>query len=172
MNRTTVIITITAEEIGTINPEFYDYSGEDRIRKNISYDYSGEDRVFRNMMSGDYEVFYSGQNQGRSDYQLEDNVNASSIFRIYYRKKRNSPFTFLGITNISSIVNKRTVAKKINSRPNERLRIRLVIPHSDISETEIPSQFEGSGKYKKAILKHSGFAGNFNINKGFYTRKV
>ncbi len=67
------IITITAEKIGTMNSQFYDYSGEDRILKNI--------------ISGDYEVFYSGQNQGRLDYQLEKAVHTSSTFRVYYRKK-------------------------------------------------------------------------------------
>jgi hypothetical protein len=69
----TTIITITAEEVGTIDSKFYDYSGEDRILKNI--------------ISDDYEVFYSGQNQGRLDYQLIDSVNSSSTFRVYYRKK-------------------------------------------------------------------------------------
>ena len=50
----TTIITITSEEILTIYNNFYDYSGEDRILKNI--------------INGDCEVFYSGQNQGRLDY--------------------------------------------------------------------------------------------------------
>jgi len=81
----TTIITITAEEIGIMNNNFYDYSGEDRILKNI--------------ISGDYEVFYSGQNQGNLDYQLVNAVNSSSIFRVYYRKKSNSYFKFLGSTN-------------------------------------------------------------------------
>lgn len=150
----TTIITITAEEIGTIDNNFYDYSGEDRILKNI--------------ISGDYEVFYSGQNQGRLDYQLIDSVNSSSTFRIYYRKKSNSPFTFLGTTNYSSIVKERNIAKGVNSLPNERLQIRLVIPLAKISESKIDTNFEGSGKYKKAILKHSGFDINVNINLGFY----
>ena len=152
----TTIITITAEEIGTIDNNFYDYSGEDRILKNI--------------ISGDYEVFYSGQNQGRLDYQLEDNVNASSMFRVYYRRKSNSPFIFLGSTNYSSIVKERTIAKGINSLPNERLQIRLVIPFANISETKIDTEFEGVGKYKKAILQHSGFDIDVNINLGFYTK--
>ena len=156
INRMTTIITITAEEIGTIDNNFYDYSGEDRILKNI--------------ISGDYEVFYSGQNQGRLDYQLEDNVNASSMFRVYYRKKSNSPFIFLGSTNYSSIVKERTIAKGINSLPNERLQIRLVIPLANISETKIDTEFEGVGKYKKAILQHSGFDIDVNINLGFYTK--
>ena len=150
----TTVITITAEEIGTISNNFYDYSGEDRILKNI--------------ISGDYEVFYSGQNQGRLDYQLEDTVNTSSTFRVYYRRKSNSPFIFLGRTNYSSIVKERTIAKAINSLPNERLQIRLVIPLANISETQIDTEFEGVGKYKKAILQHSGFDIDVNINLGFY----
>ena len=150
------IITITSEEIGTIDNNFYDYSGEDRILKNI--------------ISGDYEVFYSGQNQGRLDYQLEDSVNALSTFRVYYRIKSNSPFIYLGSTNYSSIVKERTIAKGINSLPNERLQIRLVIPHADISETEIYSEFEGVGKYKKAVLQHSGCDIDVNINLGFYRK--
>ncbi|MFY7730796.1 MAG: hypothetical protein ACOVRN_14840 [Flavobacterium sp.] len=36
----------------------------------------------KNIITGDYEVFYSGQNQGRLDYQLVDTVNSSSTFRI------------------------------------------------------------------------------------------
>ena len=150
----TTIITITVEEIRTLDNNFYDYSGEDRILKNI--------------ISGDYEVFYSGQNQGRLDYQLEDTVNTSSTFRVYYRRKSNSPFIFLGSTNYSSIVKERTIAKAINSLPNERLQIRLVIPLANISETQIDTEFEGVGKYKKAILQHSGFDIDVNINLGFY----
>ena len=76
----TTIIAITAEEIGIIDNNFYDYSGGDRIVQNI--------------ISGDDEVLYSGQNQGRLDYQLEDSVNALSMFRVYYRRKRNSPLYF------------------------------------------------------------------------------
>ena len=151
----TTIITITAEKIRTIDNNFYDYSGEDRILKNI--------------ISGDYEVFYSGQNQGRLDYQLVDAVNSSSSFRVYYRKKNNSSFMFLGSTNYSSIVKERNIGKGINSLPNERLQIRLVILHANIINKEIKTVFEGVGKYKKAILKHSGFDIDVNINLGFYT---
>lgn len=152
----TTIITITAEEIGTIHNNFYDYSGEDRILKNI--------------ISGGYEVFYSGQNQGRLDYQLLDAVNSSSTFRVYYRRKRNSPFMFLGSTNYSSIVNERTIAKGINTQQNERLQIRLVIPVTNISDTRVYTDFKGIGCYKKAILQHSGFDIDVNTNLGFYTK--
>ena len=152
----TTIITITAEEIGIIDNNFYDYSGEDRILKNI--------------ISGGYEVLYSGQNQGNLDHQLIYAVNSSSIFRIYYRRKSNSSFIFLGSTNYSSIVKERTIEKGINSLPNERLQIRLVIPLANVSETQIDTEFEGIGKYKKAILQHSDFDINVNINLGFYTK--
>ena len=152
----TTVITITAEEIGTISNNFYDYSGEDRILKNI--------------ISGDYEVLYSGQNQGRLDYQLMDSVNSSSTFRVYYRRKSNSPFIFLGSTNYSSTIKERTIAKGINSQPDERLQIRLVIPVANVSETKIDTMYEGIGKYKKAVLNHSDFNVDVNINLGFYTK--
>ena len=152
----TTIITITIAEIGIIDNNFYDYSGEDKILKNI--------------ISGDYEVFYSGQNQGRLDYQLIDAVNSSSTFRVYYRRKSNSSFMFLGSTNCSSIVKERTIVKGINSLPNERLQIRLVIPLGNVKETKIDTEFEGVGKFKKAILQHSGFDIDVNINLGFYTK--
>jgi hypothetical protein len=152
----TTIITITAEEIGTIDSNFYDYSGEDRILKNI--------------ISGDYEVLYSGQNQGKMDYQLVDSVNSSSIFRVYYRKKSNSEFMFLGSTNYSSVVKERIVGKGINALPNERLQIRLVIPAINIEDTQIHNTFEGVGCYKKSVLQHSNFPTNLNVNLGFYTK--
>jgi hypothetical protein len=150
----TTIITITAEEIGTIDSNFYDYSGEDRILKNI--------------LSGEYEVFYSGQNQGRMDYQLVDAVNSSSTFRVYYRKKSNTQFMFLGSTNYSSIVKERVVDKGINALPNERLQIRLVIPVINIEDIPVHNQFEGIGCYKKSVLQHSNFPTDLNINLGFY----
>jgi len=152
----TTIITITSEEIGNIDNNFNDYSGEDRILKNI--------------ISGDHEVFYSGQNQGRLDYQLVDAVNSSSTFRVYYRRKRNSSFMFLGSTKYSSIVKERTIDTEINSLPTERLQIRLVIPLANVRETQIDTEFEGVGKYKKSILQHSGFDIDVNINLGFYTK--
>ena len=152
----TTIITITSEEIGTIYNNFYDYSGEDRILKNI--------------LTGEYEVFYSGQNQGRLDYQLGDSVNSSSTFRVYYRRKSNTPFIFLGSTNYSSIVKERTIGRANNSLPNERLQIRLVIPVASIRDTRVDTHFEGSGCYKKSILQHSSFDTCVNTNLGFYTK--
>jgi hypothetical protein len=152
----TTIITITAEEIGTIDNNFYDYSSEDRILKNI--------------LSGDYEVFYSGQNQGKMDYQLVDAINYSSTFRVYYRKKSNSEFMFLGSTSYSSIIKERTISKGINALPNERLQIRLVIPAINVENIQIHKTFEGVGCYKKSVLQHSNFSTNLNVNLGFYTK--
>jgi hypothetical protein len=152
----TTIITITAEEIGTIDNNFYDYSSEDRILKNI--------------LNGDYEVFYSGQNQGKMDYQLVDAINSSSTFRVYYRKKSNSEFMFLGSTSYSSIIKERTISKGINALPNERLQIRLVIPAINVENIQIHNTFEGVGCYKKSVLQHSNFSTNLNVNLGFYTK--
>ena len=151
----TAIICITAEEIGTIDGNFYDYSGEDRILQNI--------------FSGDFEVFYSGQNQGRKDYQLIDAVNSLSTFRVYYRRKKDVPFTFLGSTIYSSIVKERIVGKGVNALPTERLQIRLVIPFVNIEYIQIHAHFEGVGRYKKSVLQHSNFPTNKNVNDGFYT---
>ena len=151
----TTIIFITAEEIGTIDGNLYDYSAQDRILKNI--------------FSGEYEVFYSGQNQGIMDYQLIDAVNDISNFKVFYRGKKNMPFTFLANTNYSSIVKERIVGKGVNALPTERLQIRLVIPFVNVENTQIPTQFEGIGCYKKSVLQHSNFPTNVNINLGFYT---
>ena len=53
----TTIITITAEEIGTIDNNFYDYSGEDRILKNILLT-TDKDYVFE-ILGLKKEVWYS-----------------------------------------------------------------------------------------------------------------
>jgi hypothetical protein len=133
-------------------------------------DYSIQDRILKNIITGDYEVFYSGQNQGRLDYQLVNAVNSLSTFRVYYRSKNNLPFIFLGHTNYSRIVNERTIAKGIDTLPNERLQIKLIIPEANIINILVVADSEGVGCYKKAILDHSGFSTNVNINLGFYTR--
>jgi len=154
----TTIITITADEIGSLGA--------------ITYDYSGKDRILKNIFNGDHEVFYSGQNQGRMDYQLIHAVNSFHTFRIYYRRKSSTPFIFLGTTNYSSIVKERLTPTGENSIPDERLQIKLVIPEDSICGMEIDTPFEGAGKYKKAILQHSGFHMNVNINLGFYSNVI
>lgn len=132
------------------------------------YDYG--DRILKNIESRDYEVFYSGQNQGRLDYQLLNAVDSSSTFGVYHRSKKTSPFTFWGITNDSSIVRERSIANGVDSLPNERLQIRLVIPCANVIKRQINTEFTGTGKYKKAVLQHSGFDIDVNINLGFYTK--
>jgi len=61
-------------------------------------------------------------------------------------------------------VKERTIDKEIDSLPTERLQIRLVIPLANVEETQIDTEFEGAGKYKKAILQHSGFDINMLIS--------
>ena len=147
----TTIITITAEQTGINDNNFY------------------EDRILKNILSDEYEVFYSGQNQGRQDYQLINAVNVSSIFRVYYRKKRNSEFMFLGSTTNSEILNERSVGTGINSSPNERLQLRLVVPSMNVENVQIDTKFEGRGCYKKSVLEHSNFPNDLNTQIGFYT---
>jgi hypothetical protein len=152
---TTTLIFITAEEIGTIDGNLYDYSGQDRILKNI--------------FTGEHEVLYSGQNQGKKDSELIDAVNSLSNFKVFYRRKKTDPFTFLGDTNYSSIVKERIVGTRVNALPTERLQIRLVIPLVNFQNTQIPNQFEGSGCYKKSVLQHCNFPIHRCIYDGFYT---
>ena len=151
----TTIIFITAEEIGTIDGNLYDYSGQDRILKNI--------------FSGEHEVLFSGQNQGKKDSKLIDAVNSLSNFKVFYRIKKTDPFTFLGDTNYSSIVKERIVGTHVNALPTERLQIRLVIPLVNVENTQIPTQFEGSGCYKKSVLQHCNYHGGGSLYDGFYT---
>jgi len=132
------------------------------------YDYSDGDRILKNIISNDYEIFYSGQNQGLIDHQLISSVEEQNEFRVYYRPHIKMPFTYLGSTTISSIIRERIIPRGQNSTPNERLQIRLVILRDNVIKQLVETQFEGSGKYKKAILQHSNFNINQNINIGFY----
>jgi hypothetical protein len=133
------------------------------------YDYSGEDRILRNILTNEHEVFYSGQNQGKMDYKLIESVESQSLFKIYYRNSSNKPFLYLGSTNISSIIRERVIGIGIDSVPLERLQIRLVLPFENIRNEEINTEFEGVGKYKKAVLQHSHFEiTGQNLNLGFY----
>ena len=140
------IITFTSSPMSTLGENILDYTGEDRILFNI--------------MTNDYEVLYSGQNHGNADIKLIDSVEQHSEFRIYYRKKINIPFIYLGLTNISSIIQERIVPNGTTSVSNERLQIRLIILAKNVINQQINAEFEGIGKYKKSVLQHS----NFNIN--------
>lgn len=76
----------------------------------------------------------------------------------------------MGFTNISEIYKVRSVNTNINSLPNQRLQIKLIIESQNVSNQLIHSNnnFFGSGKYKKDVLIHSNFNTNFNINLGFF----
>ena len=149
----TTIITITAKPITVLGD---------------GYDYTEGDRILQNIISGEYEIIYSGQNQGMEDYKLINSVEEQSPFRIYYRTYINTPFIYLGSTTISSIIHRRLVSTGINSIPNQRLQIKLIILPNNIINQEIETLFIGSGKFKKAILQHSNFNINQNTNIGFY----
>jgi hypothetical protein len=140
----TTIITITAARVTFSGENYHDYT----------------DRILFNIMTDNYEVLYSGQNQGKYDIKLIDSVEQQSEFRIYYRKKVNTPFTYLGSTNISCIIQERIVPNGTNSIFNERLQIRLIILAENVINRQINTEFEGMGKYKKSVLQHN----NFNIN--------
>jgi len=151
----TTIVCITSEPITISTGDIYDYSGEDRI--------------LRNILTNEHEVFYSGQNQGKEDYKLIESVENHSLFKIYYRNGSNKPFLYLGSTNVSSIIRERVIRTGINTVPLERLQIRLVLPFENIRNEEINTEFEGVGKYKKAVLQHSHFEiTGKNLNLGFY----
>ena len=149
----TTIITITVKPITVLGD---------------GYDYTEGDRILQNIISGEYEIIYSGQNQGMEDYKLINSVEEQSPFRIYYRTYINTPFIYLGSTTISTIIHRRLVSTGINSIPNQRLQIKLIILPNNIINQEIETLFIGSGKFKKAILQHSNFNINQNTNIGFY----
>ena len=143
---------------------------------NYLYDYSQYDRILKNIHKDEYEVFYSGQNRGRIDYQLIEAIENKEPFKIYYRKKKSVPYKYLGETNNVNIIQYRKVPVNRDSESDERLQIHLII--TNISNINVgQNNFNGSGKYKKDILVHAGLRdtnnnklkshdGNTNI--GFY----
>ena len=157
-----IIITITNEPINFDGSLIYNYSDYDRILKNI----------FKN----EYEVFYSGQNRGKMDYQLINAIENNDLFKIYYRPKKSMSYTYLGYTINSSIIQYRKVPLNTNTSTEERLQIHLVV--KNIENCLIPTNnFSGSGKYKKDLLVHAGLRDqndnsilqhNKNTNIGFY----
>jgi hypothetical protein len=68
-----IIITITNEIIAITNRHTYEYK---------------TDRVLKNIVNGSYEIFYSGQNQGKADYKLLDAIADGDVFHIYHRTKK------------------------------------------------------------------------------------
>jgi hypothetical protein len=151
----TTIITITNEPTTVLG--------------GLEYDYSGQDRILKNLNKNEYEIFYCGQNQGGLDHQLISSIANGDTFRIYYRSKTNIPYTFLGETDISSVIQYRTVPLLENSVPTSRLQIHLVIRNEHVVNQIVPNTlYDGVGKYKKTVLNHSNFPINKNTNLGFY----
>jgi hypothetical protein len=150
-----VLITITNEPVNVDDTHTYDYSSEDRILKNIH----------RN----EYEIFYSGQNQGGLDHQLINAIDEEQEFKIYYRHKKKTNFIYLGKTNISSVIQYRTkpVGRGNNTIPSERLQIHLVVKEVE-NELIVNNNFTGA-RYKKGVLTHAGLPLTKNTNLGFYT---
>lgn len=105
-----VVITITNE------PTTVDNSG------NI-YDYSGYDRILRNILNNDYEIFYSGQNQGKLDNQLIDSTSNQETFKIYYRPRTSISYIYLGETNTVDIIQYRQVDIGLNASRDEKLQL-------------------------------------------------
>tara|TARA_Y100000389_G_C17071662_1_gene322276 strand:- start:40 stop:531 length:492 start_codon:yes stop_codon:yes gene_type:complete len=156
-----IILTITNENF-ILDGTYYDYSKTDRLLKNICKD-------------DEYEIFYSGQNQGKLDKDLIKAINNDDLFNIYYRNKQGISFKYLGYTNKVDIIQYRTARIGYNSNIEERLQIHLIV--NDVFNSEVPKNFEGTGRYKKDILLHSGLRDinnkiiiphNKNINLGFY----
>ena len=141
-----VILTVTCEpttvyHINNTSNKVYNYDKYNRITKNI----------FKN----EYEVFYSGQNRGKSDYELTNAIENNQFFKVYYRPKKDMPFTYLGFTRNSSIVQKRTLPENVDTNPEQRLQIHLIINNIENISVPIINIF-GSGRYKKDVLIHAG----------------
>ena len=127
------------------------------------------DKILKNILTGDYEIFYSGQIQGQQDYKLINAIENNDIFKIYYRLELNKPFIYLGETNISKIIKNRSIPLNINANYNDKLLIHLIIKNENVLNINIPdNNFNGSGKYKKDIFIHANIPLNSNVNCGFY----
>jgi len=157
-----IIITLTGEETCVDGKE------------GTIYDY--QDKILKNIFTNAFEVFYSGQNKGRMDKELIKAIKNNEVFKIYSRPKINTPFNYLGNTNISSIIQNRQKPVNKPTNKNERLQIHLII--NNPVNISIPiNAFTGSGKFKKDVLVHTGLRNrdnesiiqhNRNTNLGFY----
>ena len=140
------------------------------------YRYSYNDRILQNIFTKEFEVFYSGQNQGVFDHQLLGAIDNRDMFKIYYRQKKNVSFVYLGETIMVAVTQDRKAPIGINYRNDEKLHLHMIV--RNIENIEVPHMnFVGSGKYKKDIFVHSGLRTehgdiliphNKNTNLGFY----
>lgn len=138
------------------------------------YNYSN--RILRNIFNNIHEIYYSGQNQGKLDQQLIDSLNNQETFKIYYRPRTCMSYTYLGETNRVNVIQDRKVPIGTNASQGEELQLHMVVKniHNIIVHT---NNFNGSGKFKKDVLVHSGLRNtkgdiiiqhNKNTNIGFY----
>ena len=65
------------------------------------------------------------------------------------------PYTYLGFTYSSNIIQYRTLPINVDTNTEQRLQIHLII--NNIENISVPiNNISGSGKYKKDVLIHSG----------------
>ncbi len=138
---TSLIITITAE------PMTFDGT----------YTYHYQDRILKNVFTGDYEIIYSGQNQGRRDAVLLNGVATGALFKIYYRKTSIMPFTYLGSTTRVTVLQARRVDLNTDASYEDRLLLHCFLPADQVCNAPIESDpvRETSFRHKKAILAHN-----------------
>jgi len=121
------------------------------------YDYN--DRILQNIVNTNiYEIFYSGQDTGRSDQRLLDTIDNNQNVLIFYRENNNSPFTFLGETTNYDVIQHRTMPIGESTEQNERLQLHFVIDNP--MNTNIPQIFTGTCRYKYDVQYHLGLIDN------------
>ena len=65
------------------------------------------------------------------------------------------PYTYLGVTYSSNIIQYRTLPINVDTNTEQRLQIQLII--NNIENISVPiNNISGSGKYKKDVLIHAG----------------
>lgn len=168
-SKMTTIITITGEPVEADSQQ--PYTNALALARGCQQPYTYDDRILKNILTDEYEVYYSGQNQGRMDHQLKESVKMCHHFRVYYRKFKTDCFTFLGVSTQSSIIRERKTKIREDSEIEDRLQIRLVIqPANIINQLIVPVSSDSNGKYKKAVLAHSGVVeyNKYNLSVGFY----
>lgn len=135
-------------------------------------DYTNTDRILKNIMTDDYEIMYSGQNKGLKDHVLIRSVRENTVFKIYYRKKKNIPFTYLGETIRAEIIQERKVPVKQQTEQEERLLLRLIVPQDNVKNTTVSQIHEGLYRYKKDLLADADFElEHYNGMDGFYYKE-
>jgi hypothetical protein len=131
------------------------------------YDYTATDRILKNIYSNKYEVFYSGQNQGKHDKELLDTIENNETIHVYYRKKPSTPFTYLGETKNYTIIQHRKTRLGCDTINENRLQIHLILKNIVNENVPVVNPKGSNGRYKKDIFVHAKI---MNIN-GEYLKK-